>query len=177
MLAQSGESGVWPDDVAFRDAWLNKPLYGPLNSPKLIHLFERLNQTYMSSKSEALAFAMPPSVEHLMPQDWTANWRLPDGTKGMDIVELSAAKETDLRAVATRKREAAVQTLGNLTILSTGLNTAQSNLPWEQKKPAMMKHSLLPLNQHLIKKEVWDETAIRERGEELLKRALTAWPR
>jgi len=57
LLAQMGESGVWPDDATLREAWLRKPLYGPLNSPKLVHLYTRLNQIYMSSKSEALAFS------------------------------------------------------------------------------------------------------------------------
>ena len=51
-----------------------------------------------------------------------------DGTKGMDFVELFGAFEHDARAIGSRKREIAVQTLGNLTILSTELNTAQSNL-------------------------------------------------
>jgi hypothetical protein len=38
LLMQGGESGVWPDDATFKEAWLHKPLYGPLNSPKLVHL-------------------------------------------------------------------------------------------------------------------------------------------
>ncbi len=52
LLMQSGESGVWPDDATFKEAWLNRPLYGPLNSPKLVHLYGRLNQTFMSNKAE-----------------------------------------------------------------------------------------------------------------------------
>ena len=57
LLGQTGESGEWPDDGKFREAWLHKPLYGPLNSAKLLHLFGRLNQAFMSSKSEAVTFA------------------------------------------------------------------------------------------------------------------------
>jgi hypothetical protein len=85
LLEQTGDSGLWPDDVRFREAWLHKPLYGPLNSPKLVHLFTRLNSIYMSSKAEALAFAQQPSVEHLMPQEWIPNWKLPDGSKGLTL--------------------------------------------------------------------------------------------
>jgi hypothetical protein len=180
LLEQTGESGVWPDDASFRETWLQKPLYGPMNSPKLVHLYGRLNQTFMSSKSERLSFAKQPTVEHIMPQGWLANWPLSNGTKGMTIIELYGASETDPRAIATRRRERAVHTLGNLTILSDGLNTAQSNLPWAKKRPELVKHSLLPINQKLIdasKTPMWDEGAMLKRGEELFERALTIWTR
>lgn len=177
LLAQNGDSVVWPDDTAFREAWLHKQLYGPLNSPKLVHLYGRLNQTYISSKSEIVVFARPPTVEHIMPQNWMANWSLPDGSKGMDPAELSEAPKGEPRAEATRRRNMAVQTLGNLTILSSELNTAQSNLPWKQKRPEMMRHSLLPINQALMGVTAWDESAILARGEELFGRALTIWER
>jgi hypothetical protein len=71
----------------------------------------------------------------------------------------------------------AIQTLGNLTILSTGINSAQSNLPWDQKRPEMMTHSLLPINQELLETMVWDEAAILKRAEGLFARALKAWVR
>jgi len=177
LLAQSGDSGLWPDDATFREAWLHKPLYGSLNSPKLVHLFGRLNQTYMSAKSEKLTFSQQPTVEHVMPQTWIANWPLDNGSKGMDFIELYGSSETDPRAVATRARERAVQTLGNLTILSSELNSAQSNYGWEQKRPELMKHSLLPLNQSLLELEQWNEAAIQVRGAELFERALQIWPR
>jgi len=175
LLAQTGESGMWPDDATFREAWLHKPLYGPLNSPKLVQLFGRLNQAFMSTKSESLIFDQPPCVEHIMPQEWLKYWPLADGTTGLDFMELYGAAETDPRAAATRKRNAAVQTIGNLTILSTGLNSAQSNLPWDQKRPEMMKHSLLPINQGLLETPIWDEEAISKRGELLFAKALRVW--
>lgn len=177
LLSQSGESSLWPDDMAFREAWLQKPLYGPLNSPKLAYLYTRLNQTFMSSKSEHIVFDTAPTIEHIMPQAWIATWPLPDGSKGMSYKELGEALDTDPRAVGTRKRETIIHTLGNLTILSSGLNTAQSNLPWAQKRPELMKHSLLPINQSLQDVSVWDEATIHQRGEELFKQAITIWYR
>jgi hypothetical protein len=175
LLAQTGESGVWPDDATFRDAWLHTPLYVTLSSLKLQHLYARLNQTYMSRKSEIIAFSEQLTVEHIMPQNWQENWRLQDDSKGMDARELFNASESVPRALATRQREAALQTLGNLTILSTGLNAAQSNYGWNKKRPEMMKHSLLPINQSLLKMKRWDETAILKRGAETSRRALDIW--
>ena len=177
LLAQSGESGSWPDNATFREAWLSKPLVGPLNNPKLVHIYTRLNQTYMSTKSEAVTFTAQPSVEHILPQNWITNWPLEDGAAGLDVLELYDVTPDDPRAAATRKRDRALQTLGNLTILSTGLNSAQSNLGWEQKRPEMMKHSLLPINQALLETTTWNEAAILQRGEELFERALGIWKR
>lgn len=177
LLAQSGESGVWPDDAMFREAWVYKKLYGPLNSPKLVYLFKRLNQTFMSSKSEVVAFEKKPTIEHIMPQNWEENWPLRDGSKGMDMLERFDASQDDPRLTASRMRDDAKQTLGNLTILSSELNSSQSNMSWDQKRPEMMKHSLLPINQALLEMKTWDETSIEERGKELLARALGVWKR
>jgi hypothetical protein len=177
LLTQTGESGVWPDDSAFREAWLHKPLYRTLTSPKLVYLFGRLNQTFMSSKSESIVFEQSPSIEHIMPQAWINSWPLPDGSKGMDDFDLWTASEADLRAIATRKRKTVIQTIGNLTLLSKGLNSAQSNLPWRQKQPELVKHSLLPINQELFREPEWNEETIFKRAEALFVRALTIWHR
>jgi hypothetical protein len=57
------------------------------------------------------------------------------------------------------------------------VHTAQSNLKWMQKRPEMMKHSLLPINQMLCDKQTWDETEILARGQQLFDKALTIWTR
>lgn len=177
LLAQTGEASLWPDDVAFQEAWMHKPLYGPLNSPKLVHLYGRLNQTFMSSKSELLVFAQPPTVEHIMPRDWITNWPLPDGTKGLSIEELSSAAPDDARAIETRKRHDTVHTLGNLTILSSALNSAQGNSGWGDKRIAMKNHSLLPINQTLVELPTWGEGEILSRAAFLFERARQVWGR
>jgi uncharacterized protein with ParB-like and HNH nuclease domain len=177
LLALTGDSGEWPDDSKFSEAWLNRPMYGPLNNPKLIHLFSRLNQTFMSSKSEPIAFSQQPTVEHILPQEWHQHWPLPNGLKALDFIELMTAQDTDPNAIATRRRNNALQSIGNLTILSTALNSAQSNSAWELKRPEMMKHSLLPINQPLFELNAWDEDSIKSRAQNLLERALSIWPR
>jgi Protein of unknown function (DUF1524) len=95
----------------------------------------------------------------------------------MSYGELASAAPGNTRAEASRKRESLIQTLGNLTILSSGLNSAQSNLGWEKKRPEMAKHSLLPINQNLLQKKTWDEDEIAKRGSELFDRAKRIWAR
>ena len=130
----------------------------------------------MGPKSEQIAFLKQPSIEHIMPQSWAENWRLADGSKGVNYVDLLGVADSDPIAMASRTRSASVQTLGNLTILTSELNAAQSNLEWMKKRPEMMKHSLLPINQALPLSS-WDEVTILERGRDLYKRATSLWPR
>jgi uncharacterized protein with ParB-like and HNH nuclease domain len=177
LLDQNGESSVWPDDPTFRNAWLQDVQYGPLNNAKLVHLFSRLNETFMSSKVEKISIEQPLTIEHIMPQSWWDNWPLADGSKGMTYVELSQAASGDPRTIASVKRLGAIHRLGNLTILTAGLNAAQSNLPWKQKLPEIKKHSLLPINQMLDEFPVWDEGVIDKRAELLFERALKIWKR
>src|SRR6185503_4673735 len=79
-----GESSAWPDDGEFLAAWQTVPAYRLLNNARLVHLFTRLNQTFLGPKHERLQFSSPLTIEHLLPQSWLENWPLPDGSVGMD---------------------------------------------------------------------------------------------
>lgn len=176
LTAQTGESVEWPTDAAFKDAWFSKPAY-ELGNAKLVHIFISLNDTYLSRKAEPLSFERQPSIEHILPQEWLKHWPLPDGSKGLDDLQLSKAGDDDSRAIATRLRNESLQTMGNLTILMQELNSAQSHSAWKKKKPALLKHSLLSINQDLHDVTVWDEGAITSRAKRLFERALKIWPR
>src|SRR5690606_31749430 len=134
---QIGESGSWPDDTTFKAAWLDAPMYSRLGNSRLVFLLSRLNDTFSSTKAEALTFSTQPSIEHILPQSWQEHWPLADSSAGMSWQELYEAEDGDDRASMTRARNAKLQTVGNLTILSTGLNSAQSNLGWGEKRPEL----------------------------------------
>ena len=95
----------------------------------------------------------------------------------MDFFELLNAEEDNQRATQTRVRDVALQTFGNLTILTQKLNSSVSNGPWIKKQPELQSHSLLPINQHLQNHDVWNESTIVARSNELLERALQLWSR
>lgn len=177
LTQQAGESTEWPTDEAFRDAWRTRHVYQTLNNPKVVHILNRLNDTYLGTKMETISIEGALTVEHILPQQWTEHWPLLDGVKGMTSKELWDADLTDPRVEATRKRNAALQTFGNLTILTRQLNSAASNSAWVEKKPELLRHSLLPINQRLHDVAVWDEAAIERRSEELFQRAAKLWPR
>jgi hypothetical protein len=172
----TGETAAWPTDQQFSMAWMTGTAYVALNNAKLTHILARLSTTYQTNKTEELAVESELTVEHIMPQDWLANWPLPDGSTGMSWRELSEAKQDDPRAISTRNRDGIIHTIGNLTLLRQALNSSVSNEAWTAKKPALLKASLLPINLQLAEFDRWDEKAIAQRGLSLLKRALELWP-
>jgi Protein of unknown function (DUF1524)/Protein of unknown function DUF262 len=173
----TGDSTEWPSDEAFRDAWRSRHAYQTLLSAKLVHILQRLNNyTYLGPKTERVSIESELTVEHILPQKWSDHWPLSDGSTGLTPQELWNCPQDDPRAEATRRRNAILQTLGNLTLLTQPLNSAVSNSPWKDKKPALLCASLLPINQQLCFVDSWDEVAIEARSEALFGQALNIWP-
>ena len=73
-----------------------------------------------------------------------------------------------------RTREAALHTLGNLTLITVPGNTTASNKAFPDKKP-WLKESLLALNLAIIERETWDESTIALRAEALADLATLVW--
>lgn len=176
LREQSGDSAEWPSDERFAEAWRSKHAYQVLNNPKIVHILKRLSNTYLTGKNEAVTVDSVLTVEHILPQQWEEKWLLPDGSKGLTSGELWTASKEDVRANASRNRNQALQTFGNLTILTQSLNSSVSNNPWNLKKPELLRHSLLPINQMLHDVSRWDEATIANRSDDLLSRALRVWP-
>jgi len=176
LLQLEGDSVEWPSDEAVRTAWLNLHAYNVFQNAKLVHIFRRLNASYMHSKLERIRFEGPLTVEHILPQNWLDRWPLSDGHKGLTYSELLEKDEQDPIAMATRHRDTFVHTFGNLTIVTQELNSAVSNGNWANKKLGLLE-SLLPINHSLLKQDSWDEDAIEKRSRELLDRALQIWER
>ena len=175
----TGETGMWPSDEEFERAWMGIHAYQTLNNPKLVFILSRLNATFMTTKTEDLVIKGNLTIEHLMPQSWAAAWPLPDGSI-CPSWQVRQAEPGSPSAMAASRRDAMVQRIGNLTILTSALNSSVSNGPWggqEGKRNAIIMNSLLPINKALINAEKWDEAAIEARSRDLLTRALQLWPK
>jgi hypothetical protein len=130
LSQQTGDSSEWPSDEKFGEAWRTKPLYQTLNNPKIVHILKRLNNSYLNPKMENISVDGELTVEHILPQRWQENWLL------------SSQLSEDQKAEAIDRRNAALQTLGNLTILTQELNSSLSNSQWSVKKPELLNYSL-----------------------------------
>ena len=177
LLELTGDSGEWPSDARFRDHWQNSNAYDTLRNAKITHILKRISDTYIDAKMEDVTLETKLSVEHILPQNWQEHWPLSDGSRGLTYEQLEALDVADPRALATRRRDEALQTMGNLTIITGTLNSSASNAGWLEKKAKLLLHTILPINQDLHRWELWDETTISGRSEVLLERALKIWPR
>ena len=95
------------------------------------------------------------TVEHVMPQKLTEEWRR---DLGEDALEIHG-----------RYRDR----LGNLTL--TGFNPELGAKPFKAKKE-IYRDSGIQMTRRIAEKEEWDEDAIERRAEELAEKALNLWP-
>jgi hypothetical protein len=173
----TGESSGWPTDAEFLAGWGSRDAYHDLTNAKLVHILRRISNDFLTNKNERITIDCPLSVEHVLPQNWIEHWPLQTGEKGLSDEELLLGASADeARAIATLSRNATLQTIGNLTILTQELNSSVSNSAWLSKKPELLRFSLLPINQQLHKFEFWNEETIVQRGRELFERAIEIWP-
>src|SRR5699024_8427093 len=106
-------------------------------------------------------------IEHLMPQRWERHWPLPADVSG----------DPAQRELAISERSAAVDRIGNLTLVTSAFNQGVSNLGWEQKRTELAAQSALQLNLPIVATEHWDEGTILARGEVLAEIVCRIWPR
>ncbi len=161
LLSSDAESSRWPKDSDFKTAWLTMRAFKTLVRQRVRMLLEALEAELYDEKMEKVKFGQKLTIEHLMPQQWHANWPLPD-----DL----------LKAEAELRREQAIHTLGNLTLLTGKLNASASNDAWKNKRQAMLPYTVLRLNQFLHETMEWNEQGIEQRGEDLFKAAKKIWP-
>lgn len=168
LLSGTAEVDRWPNDAEFKANWLGNPLYENLTRPRLRLLLEALESGLRNDLSETQAVPRNLTVEHVMPQSWTAFWPLPAGAD---------EGETSLQRART------IHTIGNLTLLNKKLNPLQSNKPWivadepsAGKRAAMQENSVLFLNKYLAAQPQWNEATIAERASILFEVARVIWP-
>jgi hypothetical protein len=159
LLESQSDSTRWPTDAELRDHLTTHPLYGWLGQRRIVYLLSSLELAARSGRTESIP-TLPPrlEVEHVMPRSWRSAWPLPDG---------------DAPHAADR-REACIDLLGNLTLVTKPLNASMSNSAWMTKREAL-DQSLLLLNRELYRLESWDEAAIAARGQALIDRILEHW--
>ena len=154
MAKERGNYGFWsfPSDGDFVRALQEKDLY-PLQICR--HILDRLE----NDGERELSPVRDYSIEHIMPQTLTAEWREMLGDEHADQIHLEK-----------------LHRLGNLTL--TGFNPEYSNCSFIVKKNRSngFNESAVRLNFYVRSQSEWTAAQIDERGRLLAQRALTIWP-
>jgi Protein of unknown function DUF262/Protein of unknown function (DUF1524) len=167
LLLGRGTTRAWPSDKRVIDAALRKPIYKDLKQSALRVILERLELGLRGKKSEDEEMAEGLQIEHVMPQIWWTKWELNGQTVKRNLsIWPSPSEEEKPLVEPARARSAAVQTLGNLSLLNKYANPAASNGALGLKL-VEYSHSVLRLNRYFDKVKQWDEEAIERRGQEL----------
>ena len=158
LKGQEDDRRKWPDDETFKDAFCNDPT--PQKRKMLLLAMEYAMRTEDPKSEKVTIEEGGLTVEHILPKKWQEvdSYKLPEGSDDAEV------------------RKKALELFGNLTLLTSKLNTAMSNSSWPEKKQEIEKHSGLKMNEDLLKYECWDEDTIRERSEKLFEYARKIWP-
>lgn len=129
---------------------------------RLVHVLRRLDQTLGQGKAIPLPDDAEVWIEHLMPRSWQAHW-------------------SPAPSLGEHEREAAVERLGNLTLVTSKLNQEMSNGPWTDKRQLLNRYGA---GQRLTSTALevadrlgaWDERGIAERTKMLGRAICRTWP-
>ena len=150
-------SNIFPSNLVLRNAFDYVHLTNS-NATEILYRIALFLQNDKHSENIALN-ASTFTLEHIMPKKWRLHWNNPP---------LNADDEV--------QRDSRLLTLGNLTLLTGKLNNILKNSGWDKKRHAMGKFSALRITTNYLGQEVWDESAIEKRAEDLYQYALEVWP-
>lgn len=165
FLTRSGESSRFPSNKEFHQAILSKPVYVLAPGERTKDILWELELASRSKFSENIERPDGLWTEHVLPVSWNENWPFSEEP-------FVARYSGDHRAIA---RNTLLHTVGNLTLMTGGLNISSGNSSFADKRNKYDAHTTLFMNKWFSKKTKWDETDIGERGEYLAKLALQRW--
>ncbi len=162
---RTGDSNRFPDDRELVSAVLTRPVYTQAPDERVKDILWELELASRSKYAEAQAKPVGLWTEHVLPRSWREAWPLPDGR------ELTWLADDPM----VSDRNALIDTLGNLTLVTSGLNQSLGNDGFLAKRAKLEEHTSLFLNKWFAKRETWDDEAIRERGSALAEMAIRIW--
>lgn len=165
LVNNEGQISRWPTDQDVTSFLTSNDAYGVVARSRLAMALAAVETSMYSTKTDVHTIPTDLTVEHLMPQNWEEHWPL--DTTGLTPEQIEAAQD---------RRRSRIHRLGNLTLVSGGLNSAMQNASWANKKPELNKHSRLLLNARLEQYDTFDEADIDARGAALIEIILKIWP-
>ena len=164
---QGGQSRLaFESDAALREALVEMfPMYKRLNSRQTRMVLSAI-EAQMRDDSSGQALPSNLTIEHLMPQSWSAA-NYPHPELGSEIAKSEEAQQ---------RRRHLVDSIGNLTLVSRKLNSALSNGPFDKKRSKLNEYSVMLMNKDIEKKRRWSEDDIVRRSRAMAKLCTQIWP-
>lgn len=163
---RAGDSSRFPDDDELRRGVLETDAYAIAPRSRLVDILWELE---VASRTRLAEKAERPEglwIEHVLPRTWTDEWPFVDA-------EYDGPWGASAQAVA---RRVALDTLGNLTLVTGGLNISAGNGSLADKQAKFAEHTGLFLNKWFAGRAAWTEADIAERGRHLFGLASSIWP-
>ena len=153
-----GLNRYYGDDDAFRRELSGPHCYESLGTETIKYLLARYENKLRAAAGEPL----PVDLKKILSSEYQTEHILPQRPLE-DLGEEKMAAHQEI-----------VHRLGNLTIASKEWNLSMGNRPFEKKK-TYYRESALRVQRELTKYERWNESAIQERGDEIIDFALKCW--
>ena len=163
---RTGDSMRFPNDSEFREGILSQPAYFLAPKNRIKDVLWELERASRPKFAEHIPMPLNLWTEHVLPQTWTEKWPFED----------SAFVKRDSWDPIAEHRNRLLHTLGNLTLLTDKLDISVGNNSFLEKRLMFEEHSGLFLNKWFLQKSHWNEAQIKERGENLVNKAMSIWP-
>ncbi|WP_338810704.1 DUF262 domain-containing HNH endonuclease family protein [Agrobacterium leguminum] len=179
FLDQKSDSGRFPKDDEFRRMLANTPIYRTLGSAKTRALLSAVEQRKRGKFQETQELPDGLAVEHIMPTAWRTHWPMMNGLvpSEWDFSQaLYSSMEDESASGQIVRRNRMKDTIGNLTLVTPSFNSRVSNEAFETKRQEFDDQSVLMMTRDFVKKTLWCETEIEERGKAIALLACEIWP-
>ncbi|QHC68924.1 DUF262 domain-containing protein (plasmid) [Rathayibacter sp. VKM Ac-2759] len=167
LTKQSSGVGFWPDDADVLHELSTVQAYKRFRRARLRMILEAV-EDHLRGYPDGHRYGEGPvargthTIEHIMPQEWRANWG-----------GLSEHADAD--------RDRIVQTLGNLTLATQPLNSRLSNAGWvgeNGKRRTLERYSSLLLTRPVVNEhpDDWNDDDIAARTRTMIDVIARVWP-
>jgi alkylated DNA nucleotide flippase Atl1 len=156
LRRELSRDGRWPDDERIREGVLTVHYYSHGRAHQQRLVLQRL-ESYLRAEIEVDFDSANLSIEHIMPQTLSAEWKAQLRQHGRDPQEIF---------------DRLGHTLGNLTL--TAWNSKLSNQLFDRKQE-ILSDSELKLNEALASASKWSDEEIEARGRTLADAANALW--
>lgn len=173
-----GVASKMPSNSELAESFARQPAYGAIATPRLRYILQQIEHRKRTRFDEVTISSDNLTIEHVMPQKWAEHWSLPNG----DFAPCESTWEATLQGYHISDESKAlidgrrriINTLGNLTLVTSSLNPSMGKAGWDTKRERI-GGSLLAINRDIASSIDWTEIEIERRAADLAAVACVVW--